>query len=74
MIWKIVNQPYELELWIMGIWMMHVATAKKRSKQFVFSLKNDRQSGNEIANLSTISAAKMPVAMVSMTSTLALDV
>jgi hypothetical protein len=51
--------------------MMHVATAKKRSKQFVFHLKNDRQSGNEIANLTTISTAKMAVAMVSLMSTLA---
>ena len=52
--------------------MMEVATARKRSTQFVFLRKKFRQSGKDIAKRSIISRAKMAVATLSVISRSAL--
>jgi len=64
-IWNSVSQPYTEELCIAGIWMIDVATARNRSKQFDLYRKKVRQSGNETANRRRISTSKMMVTMVS---------
>ena len=72
MIWNIVSQPYAPELRIVGICIIDVAIAKKRSTIFVRLRKKLRQSGNEIAKRMMISTSKIIVATISVIAKLAL--